>query len=266
MEINKKVSLVLGSGGARGITQIGIINLLHERGYEIDEIVGCSIGSLVGAAFAQGKVGDLGEWMSRLTKRQVFKLMDFTDPRFGFLKGERALNSLKEVFEDKNIEDLTIKYTAIATDLLHEREEIFDKGSVYQAIRASIAIPAVFTGIQLADKFLVDGGVLNPIPVNYVTKKDNLIVAVNLDGAPLLTEHKSFHRLNTFALIQESYYAMRRKLSAMSLELYKPDYVIHVPHNISGIWDFDRSKDLIDQGFELANQVIPEHEKSLRIG
>ena len=255
-----KVSLVLGSGGARGVAHIGVIKLLKERGYEIDEIVGCSIGALVGAAYAQNKHNDLGEWMSQLTKRQVFKLMDFTDPRFGFLKGERALNSLKQVFEDVYIEDLPIKYTAVATDLLHECDEIFDSGSVYQAIRASIAIPAVFTGIQLADKFLVDGGLLNPIPVNYVTKKENLVIAVNLDGPPTLIPNKSFHRLNTLALIQESYYAMRRKLSALSLELYKPHHVVHVPHNSAGIWDFDRSKELLQLGYELAEQVFPTQE------
>ncbi|TJZ63134.1 patatin [Sphingobacterium olei] len=255
--MKQKISLVLGSGGARGITQIGVIKLLEERELEIDEIVGCSIGSLVGAAYAAGKVGLLGDWMSKLTKRDVFRLLDFSNPRYGLLKGMRVLDTLHEVFGDVNIEDLPIKYTAVATDLRNDREVLIREGSIYQAIRASIAIPAVFTGIDLKDRYLVDGGVLNPVPVNHVQNKTNIIVAVNLDGRPDATSAKVFGKLNAIALLQESYYAMRRRLSEMSLELYKPDYTVHIPHNMAGIWDFPRSAELIKKGHELAKDAIP---------
>ena len=182
--------------------------------------------------------------------------MDFSDPRYGLLKGERVLASLQAVFEDVAIEKLPIAYTAVATDLKHEQEILFREGGLYEAIRASIAIPGVFTGIDRKGEFLVDGGVLNPIPINHVQHRDNLIIAVNLDGIPDLTKVGFPKKLNTIALMQESYYAMRRKLSALSIELYKPDYVIHVPHNISGIWDFDRSTDLIEQGYQLAKSAL----------
>jgi NTE family protein len=215
--MKQKISLVLGSGGARGITQIGVIKLLEERNLEIDEIVGCSIGSLVGAAYAEGKVGLLGDWMSKLTKRDVFRLLDFSDPRYGLLKGMRVLDTLHEVFGDVNIEDLPIKYTAVATDLRNDKEVLIREGSIYQAIRASIAIPAVFTGIDLKDRYLVDGGVLNPVPVNHVQNKTNIIIAVNLDGRPDVSSVKVVGKLNAVALLQESYYAMRRRLSEMSL-------------------------------------------------
>lgn len=254
--MQQKVSLVLGSGGARGITHIGVIKYLMEKGYEVDEVVGCSIGALVGAAFAEGKINELGEWMSNLTKRQVFRLLDFSDPRYGLFKGARVLQTLHEVFEDVNIEELKLKYTAIATDLLNEKEVIIRTGSIYKAIRASIAIPAVFTGVSLEDGYLVDGGVLNPLPINHVQNKNNLIIAVNLDGRPDYGLQNPSKKTNAVALLQESYYAMRRRLSTMTLELYPADHVITVPHNIAGIWDFDRSAELIQKGYDLTKEVL----------
>ncbi|WP_437918369.1 patatin-like phospholipase family protein [Sphingobacterium sp. LRF_L2] len=251
----KKVSLVLGSGGARGITQIGVIQCLEELGFEIDEIVGCSIGSLVGAAYACNRVSELGNWMKTLTKAQVFRLMDFSNPRYGLLKGERVLNTLHEVFDDVNIEDLPLKYAAVATDLEKEEEVLFEKGSIYTAIRASIAIPGVFTGIADGDRFLVDGGVLNPVPINHVSRKNNIVIAVNLEGVPD-KEVGMVAKLNPVALLQESYYAMRRRLTTLSLDKYSPDYIVTIPHNSAGIWDFHRSGELIDMGYSLASNAL----------
>lgn len=255
----KKVSLVLGSGGARGITHIGVIKYLMEHNYEIDEVVGCSIGSLVGAAFAEGKIEELAAWLSKLTKKDVFRLMDFSDPRFGLLKGDRVLNSLQEIFQDIDIESLAIKYTAIATDLVNEKEVVFRSGSVYNAIRASIAIPAVFKGINLENKFLVDGGVLNPLPINHIQNKDNLVIAVNLDGAPIQNGKTEYNKLNSIGILMESYRVMRRQLSNLHIELYRPDYLIEIPHNISGIWEFDKSSSLIKRGYELTKEVMELH-------
>lgn len=255
----RKISLILGSGGARGISQIGAIQWLVEQGLEIDEVVGCSIGSLVGAAFAGGKVNDLGDWMSKLTKREVFRLMDFSDPRFGFLKGSKVMRTLQEVFEDVDIENLPIRYTAVATDLASEQEVVFRTGSIYSAIRASIAIPAVFQGIHHENQFLVDGGVLNPVPVNHVQNADNIKIVINLDGVPHATNLKVYSKLNAIGILQESYMAMRRRLCMLSMQLYRPDYIINVPSDVSGVWDFDRSSDLIKVGYQLAKDTLSEH-------
>jgi len=252
---NKKISLVLGSGGARGITQIGVIQYLEEKGFEIYEIVGCSIGSLVGGAFACGQIYSLGDWMKKLTKAQVFRLMDFSNPRYGLLKGDRVLNTLHEVFADTNIEALPLKYLAVATDLQHEEEVVFDSGSVYAAIRASMAIPGVFTAVKMDDRFLVDGGVLNPVPVNHVSKRNNLVVTVNLDGI-FEKNGADLSTLSSFSVLQESYFAMRRRLSRLTLELYKPDYVINIPRSIAGIWDYHRSSELIEIGYGMAENVM----------
>lgn len=251
--MKKKVSLVLGSGGARGITQLGVIKWLTDHDFDVNEVVGCSIGSLVGAAFAESRHVELAEWMSRLTRREVFRLMDFSDPRYGILKGQRVLSTLQDVFEDLPIEEMKMKYTAVATDLTNEEDVVFRAGSVYNAIRASIAIPGVFKSVVTTDgRFLVDGGVLNPLPINYVQYRENLIIAVNLDGNRELMSPIAYDKLNAISLLQESYLAMRRKLTQLSIELYKPNYVINVPHNISGIWDFNRSKFLIEKGYEYA--------------
>src|SRR5690606_31909779 len=130
----QKVSLVLGSGGARGITQIGVIQCLEEQGFIVDEEVGCSIGALVGAAYACRRVQELGDWMKTLTKTQVFKLMDFSTPGSALLKGARVRNAFHQIFDDVNIEDLPLRYTAVATDPEREEEVLFREGSIYAAI------------------------------------------------------------------------------------------------------------------------------------
>lgn len=251
----QKVSLVLGSGGARGLTQIGVIKYLEEQGYEIDEVVGCSIGALIGGAFACGAVYPLADWMQQLTKTQVFRLMDFTNSRYGFLKGNRVLHTLQEIFNDVQIEKLGLRYVAVATDLVKEQEVLFEHGSLYEAIRASIAIPGVFTGIKGKNSFLVDGGVLNPLPVNYVSKKDNLVVAVNLEGA-VDGDNLVPANLNAVGVLQESYYAMRRRLVALMLRVDKPDYLIDIPYNVAGIWDYHRAHELIESGYKLCEKAF----------
>ena len=255
----RKVSLVLGSGGARGLTQIGVIQYLVKQGYEIDEVVGCSIGSLIGGAFACGKLEELGHWMQSLTKTQVFRLMDFSNSGNGLLKGKRVLTTLQDVFADVAIETLPIRYAAIASDLVAEEEKCFAKGSLYAAIRASIAIPGVFTGVQLSESFLVDGAVLNPLPVNQVKKKENMVVAVNLDGR-LEKPKTAPSKLNAIAMLEESFYAMRRRLAVLTLRLDPPDYVVDIPLDMAGIWDYHRAEELIAQGYALAEKAFAQQD------
>jgi len=267
LKSKRKVSLVLGGGGARGIVHIGIIRVLEEKGYQIEEVVGCSIGALIGAAYVEGKLSPLEDWMKTLTKRQVFKLLDFSNPFYGILKGEKIFETLKHIFPDKPIEDMKIPFRAIATDLRSENEIIFEKGSIYEAIRASIAIPAVFTSIQIDGQNLVDGGVINPLPINFVKDgKRNLVIAVNLDGKPdanygSLTIGNS---KNSISILQEAFFVMRRRLAQLSIDLYKPDIVINVPHNIASLWAYSNSPFLIEKGIELANQNIPNIRKKNR--
>ncbi|HMR19537.1 MAG TPA: patatin-like phospholipase family protein, partial [Sphingobacterium sp.] len=177
----------------------------------------------------------------------------------------RALLTLQEVFADTNIEELPIKYTAVATDLAHEDEVIFRTGSVYEAIRASIAIPAIFRAVDSENRFLVDGGLLNPVPVNHVQVKENIVVAVNLDGASAACGGRSFSKLSALDILQESYVIMRRRLCTLTVALYKPDYIIDIPHDLCGIWEFDRAMELLQKGYDIASAYLAEADLVKRV-
>ena len=179
----KKVHLVLGSGGARGTAHIGVIEILEENNYEIVSVVGSSMGAIVGGMYAAGYLPGFKEWMLALTKSIVFNIMDFTLTRQGFLKGERIFSIMQKAIGNHLIENLRIPFTAVATDLLHGTEVHYTEGDLYKALRASIAIPGVFIPVLNNNQFLIDGAVLNPVPVNVVKKAANeLVVAVDLNG------------------------------------------------------------------------------------
>lgn len=179
----KKVQLVLGSGGARGLAHIGVIEELEREGYEIIEVIGCSMGAVVGGMYCAGFLKEYKEWILSLNRNLVFNMLDLTFPNLGFLKGERVLGRMHDLTGDQNIENLIIPFKAIATDMIHKEEVVFDKGDLYAAMRASMSIPGVFTPIKQDQRILVDGAVLNPLPLNHIVKrKDALVIAVNLNG------------------------------------------------------------------------------------
>ncbi len=158
------LSLVLGSGGARGYAHIGAIEELLAQGYDIRSISGCSMGALIGGMYATGKLDEYRDWVKVLQKFDVLRLLDWTF-RGGLIKGDRIMGKLRELIGDVNIEDLPISYTAVAVDLLAQREVWFSRGSLFDAIRASIAIPAVLRPHHYQGRTLVDGGLLNPVPI-----------------------------------------------------------------------------------------------------
>lgn len=177
----RRIALVLASGGARGIAHIGVIRELERHGFEIASIAGTSMGSVVGGIYAMGGLETFADFMCNLTHDEVYKLMDFTLTSHGFLKAERVFKKIESLIPDQNIESLRIPYAAVAADLNDRKEVIFTQGSVFKAMRASIAIPAVVTSVVENDKILVDGGILNPLPLNHVKRHDgDLLVAVNL--------------------------------------------------------------------------------------
>ena len=178
-----KVALVLASGGSRGLAHIGAIEVLEERGFEITSVSGASMGALVGGVYAAGGLDAFKEWMKTVDRMKVFNLMDFTIGNGGFVKGERVIDELKSIIPDRKIEELPIRFTAVATDILHRREVVFDSGSLYDAIRSSISLPSVFTPNRIGDMLLIDGGVVNPVPVNRVPRTPgDILVTVDLNG------------------------------------------------------------------------------------
>jgi NTE family protein len=181
--LNKKVSLVLGSGGARGYAHIGVIEILQEKGYEINAISGSSMGALIGGLYAAGKLDEFKQWILTLDYFDIFKLITFSSMSGGLVDAQKVFDKIATMIGDVNIEDLDIKYIAVATDINTQKEVLFTKGKLVDAIRASVSIPTIFSPIVQNDMILVDGGVLNPLPINTIGGDDeNLIIAVNLDA------------------------------------------------------------------------------------
>ncbi len=180
--MSKRVALVLGSGGARGYAHIGVIEELQARGYEIGCIAGCSMGAVVGGIFAAGKLREYREWIESLDYLDVLRLLDVSF-RLGAIRGERVFGRIQEIVGDVDIENLNIPFTAVATDLTNQQEIWFQEGCLHQAMRASAAIPSLFTPVVQGKRMLVDGGLLNPLPiVPVVSSHCDLIIAVNLNA------------------------------------------------------------------------------------
>jgi NTE family protein len=292
--MNKKVHLVLGSGGARGIAHIGVIEALLKKDFEIVSVAGCSMGALVGGLYCAGKLKVYKEWMLELDKYDVFKLVDFTFSTKGFVKGEKVFKAIEEITGDFYIEDFSIPFSAIATDLSAKKELVYRSGSLFHAIRASVAIPTVVTPAHWGKKVLVDGGVLNPLPLNQVTKKtdDEIVLAVNVNAAidPYVIEKNSekneaayqklidrvfsqmfsFDRkskeatehLGYFDILNDSFDLMQDRLTEVLIEIHKPDIVVSISRDTCGTFEFYRTDELIKVGEHAFNLAYQDWSKS----
>ena len=177
------VSLVLGSGGACGLAHIGVIEWLVENGYDIRSIAGASMGALVGGIHAARKLEVYSDWVSALERKHLLRLLDPTFGRNGLFKGERIMGVLRELIGTCMIEELPLAYTAVATDMESGDEVWLRHGDLFDAIRASIATPMVFTPFRVAERTLLDGALVNPLPVTPTLGDDtDLIISVNLSG------------------------------------------------------------------------------------
>lgn len=285
--MKQNVALVLSSGGSRGLAHIGVINELVKQGFQISSVSGSSIGAVIGGLYAMHKLQEFTSWVSSFKKMNVWGFMDFTLATNGLLKGERVFDKMKTFIPDMNIEDMPIPFAAVATDILHEKEVVFTKGSFYEAARASIAIPAVFTPVKRNSTILVDGGVLNPIPVEHVSRKNgDMLVVVNLYGENkydipketntnngylnrlmntistlILTGDK--HSAGYYSLLSGTTSTMIHRIAKMSIEKHKPDLVINIPHDSANTFDFYRAKELIQLGESAAKEAINHYYKNL---
>ncbi|WP_372874031.1 patatin-like phospholipase family protein [Pseudomonas sp.] len=180
--MTQRVALVLGSGGARGYAHIGVIQELEARGYDIACIAGCSMGAVIGGIYAAGKLKEYCNWTQSLDYLDVLRLLDVSF-RLGAIRGEKVFGKIREIVGEVNIEDLSIPFTAVATDLTNQQEIWFQEGCLHQAMRASAAIPSLFTPVIQGKRMLVDGGLINPLPiVPVVSSHCDLIIAVNLNS------------------------------------------------------------------------------------
>lgn len=181
--MKRNVALVLSSGGARGIAHIGVIEELLDSGYNITSIAGTSMGALVGAMQAKGSLPEFKEWLLSVTKMDMLKFMDLAIGHGGLIKGEKIMKVVEEYIGDVRIEDLQIPFSCVATDLEGHKEVVFDAGNLLLAIRASSSIPTVFLPVNYKGMRLVDGGVLNPLPLDLIKRHDgDMLVAVNVNA------------------------------------------------------------------------------------
>jgi NTE family protein len=274
--VSKSVSLVLGGGGARGVTHIGVIEVLEEMGYTIESVSGTSIGSIVGGVYAAGKLDEYKAWLLSLNSFDVAKLLDPTLSINGVIKGEKIMSRVREIVEDVQIENLPISYTAVATDIKHGKEVWFQKGSLVDAMRASMAIPNIFVPFKVDNRLYVDGGIVNPVPVTpTLSDQTDLTIAVSLNGASIeevkreeedgfLNKAMDFinrqidtdDTMSYLEISSKSIDMMQDGIGRFKLASTPPDLVIEMPDNICGIFDFHHSAELIEYGRAEAKRVL----------
>lgn len=281
----KKCHLVLGSGGARGMAHIGVIEELEEMEIDILSVSGSSIGSMIGGIYASGSLADFKRWIIELDYYDYFRLVDFTFSGKGFIKGEKLFKELRQFIPEKQIEELPVRFNAVATNLKNGTEHVFSKGPILEAIRASSSLPTVLTPLVLDGLVLLDGGIVNPLPLNLVKKDPNaFICAVNLNARNKYTpseENKSkkntgknilsfnerinkFFRSNKeveeelgfFKLLNDSYDLTQDTLTQILLEKHKPDLLIEIPRTSCGTMEFIKAAELIDYGKKAFKKVI----------
>lgn len=289
--MGKTVSLVLGSGGARGLAHIGVIRWLEEHDFTIVSVSGCSIGTVIGGFYAAGKLDEFEAWMRTVTKLDIVSLMDFNWGKGGLIKGDKVMNRLGHLLGDLNIEDLSIPYTAVAADISNEKEVWLQKGPLLQAMRASISLPLYLMPIELNGRTLIDGGVLNPVPIAPTFgDHSDITLAVNLAGEMThqiddfadkqidISEAEpegdtSFHRkvsdyfgsltaktsridLGMYDIANQAFDAMQSTIARQKLAAYPPDITVEIARDACGTFEFERTAEMIDLGYQKTEEVL----------
>jgi len=284
------ISLVLGSGGARGLAHIGVIRWLEEQGYEIASISGCSMGALIGGIYAAGKLDVFEQWVRDINKVDILTLLDLSWQKNGLVKGDKIIATLTDLVGDIEIEQLPIKFTAVAADIANEKEVWLSSGSLFDAIRASISLPLFFTPFNYKGVDLIDGGVLNPVPI-APTFGDNtdLSIAVNLGGAVINSEIiekesdeiKSSNKVSRFLarfkrnvvehsvnewgaydIANQAFDAMQSTIARQKLAAYPADYFVEIARNACGTLEFHRADEMIKLGYNAAEASLARLKKT----
>jgi len=287
------ISLVLGSGGARGYAHIGVIEELLEYGYEIQSVSGSSMGALIGGLYACGKLNEFKTWVLTLDLFDVAKLVDFSFSGTGVIQGGKVFAVIEEMIGDVMIEELLIPFTAVATDLIRQKEVWIQKGRLVDAIRASVAIPTIFTPKQIDERYLIDGGVLNPLPIAPTVADDtDSTIAVNL-SANVSKEYKihipkkerekengmqeiffemaqkaedlfarekktTFDKMGMFDIMGRTIDIMQNAVLDCKMAGYSPDIIIGISNDACGFYEFNRAYEIIELGRMMAKEQLKE--------
>ena len=280
--MERDVALVLSSGGARGLAHIGAIEELEAQGYRITSIAGCSMGALIGGVYATGKLEEFRNWMKTVDRKKMLELTDFSFSLNHIVKGTRIIEAIMEFVPDVPIEDLPIPYCAVATDWKAGHEVILNKGSLFEAIRASISLPSFYEPIQRDGMILIDGGVTNPIPLNRVERnKGDILVGIDVSGHDYEAQAELQHEINekrkrSTSLSQQilnkllpdnldfNYYTMLSRVSSLMIrqnsilmaKLMKPDVLVDIQMARYGGFDYDKSEKLIAIGRQKTQSAL----------
>jgi len=281
----KDVALALSSGGARGLAHIGAIEELEAQDYRITSIAGCSMGALIGGVYAAGKLSEFRDWMKAVDRKKMLELTDFSLSLNHIVKGNRIIEAIMEFVPDMAIEDLPIPYCAVATDWKAGREVVLDKGSLFEAIRASISLPSFYEPVQRDGMILIDGGVINPIPMNRVKRKEgDMLVGVDVSGHDYKAQWEKMNKLtnmqkhdsslkaklldliipdniefNYYTLLSRTSSLMIRQNSILMAQLMKPDILVDIQMSRYTTFDFDKSEKIIAIGRQKTLQAINKH-------
>jgi NTE family protein len=277
--MKKDIALYLGSGGARGYAHIGIIHELERQGYNIKFISGSSMGALIGGLYASGKLDLYEDWVLNLDPLDVLKLIDFSFKSGGIIEGEKVFNIIADMIGETKIEELSIPFVAIATDIKSKQPYYIKEGSLSEAIRASVAIPTLFTPVIKEDMILVDGGICNPQGI--VKQEDDSLysIAVDLNGEEEINEEFQLknkeknrfikkisdffeskkvasQKVNSIQIIQDSIETMQKIIADAHLENTKPDLTISIPNDLCSFYEFHKAEEVIDYGAQTAKSVL----------
>lgn len=253
------VALALSGGGARGLAHIGVLRVL-EKHIPIDAIIGTSMGALVGGIYAAGKLDEFEKAVRKMPKKDITALFIESPRRTGLIRGEKIKAFLNKFIKGVNIEDLKLRYAAVAADLRTGNEVVIEKGSLYNAIRASIAIPGLFTPVRFGKMLLVDGGIVDPIPTSIAKKFADKVIA-----SDVLTYHNHLVKkapASLFKVILDSVAIMEQELMKLSQRLEKPDVTITPKVSITSMNYYEGRKAIAD-GKKAALEALPEIKKLL---
>ena len=288
--MSKDVALVLSSGGARGLAHIGAIEELEANGYHISSIAGCSMGALIGGIYAAGKLNEFREWMKTIDRKKMLELTDFSLSLNHLVKGKRIIEAIMEFVPDVAIEDLPIPYCAVATDLKAGKEVVFSKGSLFEAIRASISLPSFYAPVVRDDMILIDGGVMNPIPLNRVKRHaGDILVGIDVSGHDYKSQWEEMRRLsewqkndkslkakildkllpdnldfNYYTLLSRTSSLMIRQNSILMTKLMKPEMLADIQMSRYGSFDYDKSEKIIAIGRLKTAIAISKYEHGIK--
>lgn len=278
---NKRVALVLGSGGARGLAHIGAIEALEQRGYTISSIAGCSMGSIIAGMYAAGQLEEAKEWFLRVDKQLILRMMDINLlSGSSLVKGQRIIKELEKVVPDQPIENLLIPCTIVASDMQNTEEVLFRSGSLFEAVRASISIPLFFEPVQSGNRLLIDGGILNPLPLHVIERTEgDILVAMDISGKDSMPEEGEqnvpFKILETpLAKVQRlrrvNFFSILDRMSDMQIQqntyleccLTPPDVHAVMRQYAYNTFDFDKAEEIIEQGYQIMTNALIQYERA----